>query len=333
MESVQYARKGLLSIVVPVYKTEQYLERCVESLVHQTYCNLEIILVDDGSPDRCGEICDQWQRIDSRIRVIHKENGGLSDARNTGIDAATGEYLAFVDSDDYVDAQMYETMIGAMERLDARMACCGRYFAKNDEVIPMHCMKAETVFSGTEAIREMLLGGYVEEASWDKVYKRALFRDIRFPKGEINEDIVVMPMLLNNAKRIVHVGAPFYYYCQNGESITRSAYSEKKRVVLKHLDEVKQFLTEECDELLADYPILQARYCQSVLYLLLDNKKTLMKYQQDYREFYERFKDTFWKRFFAGRMNTGERIKGLLIYAGLYYSLHELKKRRSRITQ
>jgi hypothetical protein len=190
----------------------------------------------------------------------------------------------------------------------------------------MHTLNRETVLTGTDAIREVLIGGQVEEATWDKVYERALFDDIEFPKGENNEDIVVIPRLLKRAASVVHVGRPLYYYCQNAGSITKSAYSEKKRVILKHLDEVKQFLTEDCKELLPYYPILQARYCQSALYLLLDNKVTLTKYKQDYTEFYQRFRESFWVRFSKGGMDTGEKVKGLLIYLKLYFILHEFKK-------
>lgn len=319
-------KNGLLSIVVPVYKVERYLDRCMESLVNQTYRNLEIILVDDGSPDRCPEICDAWAEKDPRIRVIHKPNGGLSDARNAGMRIATGELLAFVDSDDYVDLSMYETMISAMERTGAEVACCGRYIATEDTATPAHTLDREQLFTGKEAVRELLIGGNVEEATWDKVYWRELFENLEFPVGENNEDIVVIPRLLVKASCVVHVGLPMYYYCQNAGSITKSAYSEKKRVILKHLDEVRQFLTEECEELLPHYPVLQARYCQSTLYLLLDNKETLTKFKQDYLEFYSRFRKSFWVRFFTGGVSVSEKVKGLLIYFKLYFMLHELKK-------
>ena len=326
MQERKDAQESLLSIVVPVYNVERYLDRCVESLVHQTYRNLEIILVDDGSPDNCPGMCDAWAGKDSRIRVIHKENGGLSDARNAGIGAATGDLLAFVDSDDYVDTSMYEIMLSAMDRTGADVACCGRYIAAGEILTPMHTLDRETVFPAREAVKELLLGGKLEEATWDKMYRRHLFEGVAFPKGENNEDIVVIPRLLLRASSVVHVGRPLYYYWQNPGSITKSAYSRKKRVILKHLDQVKQFLTEECPDLLPYYPVLQARYCQTTLYLLLDNKTVLKQYRQDYLEFYRGFRESFRVRLSAGVMDTGEKLKGLLIYCRLYFFLHELKK-------
>ena len=218
----------LLSIVVPVYKAEPYLDRCVESLVNQSYSRLEIILVDDGSPDRSGEMCDAWAEKDSRIRVIHKKNGGAADARNVGITEAAGEYLTFVDSDDYIDAGMYETMLSSMQRTGSGISCCGMYIVEDGKNIPMHSIGQMTVFTNREAIRELLIGGYIEESPCNKVYKSVLFQNIRFPVGEINEDLVVLPELLDKAGQIVHVGTCLYNYFQNGESVTKSAYTPRK---------------------------------------------------------------------------------------------------------
>lgn len=321
-------QNGLLSIIVPVYKVEPYLDRCVESLVNQTYRDLEIILVDDGSPDNCPALCDLWAERDSRIRVIHKKNGGLSDARNTGISAAKGEYLAFVDSDDYVDFFMYETMIRGMEEAQAEIACCGRYIVKGDLLTAMHSREGSVVYSSEEAIRELLTGGTVEEATWDKVYRHTLFNGIRFPVGEINEDIVVVPRLLGRANRIVHVGKPFYYYWQNSASITRSAYTPKKMIILKHLDEMDCFLRSEYPNLLTHLDALQAKYCQSLLYLLLDNQQVLEENKKDYQQILARFRKKFMTRLRLERVGKDEVLKGCLIYCRLYYYLHKIKKRR-----
>lgn len=326
----QKPQDELLSVIVPVYNVEKYLDRCIGSIVDQTYQNLEIILVDDGSPDRCPGMCDEWALRDSRIKVIHKKNGGLSDARNTGIAAATGEYLAFVDSDDYVGLRMYETMIGAIERTGTGIACCGRYIVKGDNERVVHNMDREHVFTPAEAVRELLIGGYVEESACDKVYKRALFQNLCFPVGEINEDIVIMPQLLDRSKGVVHVAVPFYYYWQESPSITRSAYSPKKKVILKHLDAIKNYIHKVHPELLDYFAVLEARYCQSVLYLLLNDPHVRKRYREDYREFYARFRVSFPKRLKLTSMEMNERVKGYLILWNLYYCLHLIKKYRIR---
>lgn len=321
---------GPLSVIVPVYKVEPYLDRCVDSIVNQTYTNLEIILVDDGSPDRCPQMCDEWAQRDSRLRVIHKENGGSSDARNVGIAAATGKYLAFVDSDDYIAANMYKTMIAALERTNSDIACCGRYIVTAETKKAMHCMDRETVFTNTEAIKEMLLGGYIDESPCDKLYRRELFSGIVYPKGETNEDVVVTPRLFDRSSKIVYVGTPLYYYCQNPGSITKSSYSRKKRVVLKHLDEIKNFLEQVHPDLLVYFDALQGRYCQSTLYLLLDNKAVYKTYQNDYQEFYLRFKKSFRGMNRLVKIDMAEKIKGFLIYCKLYYFLHYVAQMRKR---
>lgn len=325
-KEMQEISDGLLSIVVPIYKVEKYLNRCVESLVNQTYGNIEIILVDDGSPDRCPEMCDHWAERDSRIRVIHKANGGLSDARNAGMKAANGAFIAFVDSDDYVELTMYEIMLSAIQRTDADIACCGRYIVADDLLRPMHTLRQERIFDSIDAIKELLLGISIEEATWDKVYKRELFRGIEFPVGENNEDIVVIPKVLARASNVVHVGCPLYYYCQNAGSITKSAYSAKKRVMLKHLDDLKQYLEDNYRELLPCFDAVQGRYCQSALYLLLDNWKVYKEYHADYCEFYRRFKISFRGMVNQVPMSKTERIKGCLIYCKLYLVLHGIKK-------
>lgn len=326
----KHVEVGLLSVVVPVYKVEAYLNRCVESIVNQTYTKLEIILVDDGSPDRCPELCDEWAKRDSRIRVIHKENGGLSDARNTGIAAATGEYLAFVDSDDYVGFQMYETMIDAMKRTGVGIACCGRYVVKDGKEQIVHNMDHEYIFTSMEAVRELLIGGCVEESVCDKVYRRDLFQGLCFPVGEINEDIVIMPELLDRSQGVVHVAKPFYYYWQEGTSITRGVYSPNKRVILRHLDAIENYLHRVYPELLDDFAALEARYCQSVLYLLLNDSHVRKCYREDYRKFYARFRRAFPRQLKLVSMEKNEKIKGYLIFWGLYYHLHLIKKYRNR---
>ena len=190
----------------------------------------------------------------------------------------------------------------------------------------MHCMNQQTMFTGTEAIQELLLGGSVEESACDKVYERKLIEGLRFPKGEINEDLVIVLQLLNRAKRIVHVGKPFYYYWQNSESITRSAYSPKKMIIFKHLDEIEALLIKEQPNLLAYLDVLKARYCQSLLYLLLDNKQVRKEYRQDYQRVFSCFQKTFKNRLKLEKMGAGEKIKGYLIYFNLYYFIHEMKK-------
>lgn len=209
----------LISVIVPVYKVELFLRQCVDSILAQTYSNLEIILVDDGSPDKCGTICDEYACQDPRVRVIHKENGGLSDARNLGIDAARGEYIAFVDSDDWIAPEMYESMYQAAEKYEAGLVVCEYYDCWSRKYSGWH--KSENqVFLGEEgakALLELKFGNY----AWNKLYKRELWTpDIRYPVGKNFEDVRTTYKLVQKCETVVVIPQMLYYYRRHGQGIT-----------------------------------------------------------------------------------------------------------------
>lgn len=220
--------KPLISVIVPVYKVEQYLPRCVDSLLRQTYENLEIILVDDGSPDRCGEICEEYARRDSRIRVIHKENGGLSSARNAGIDVARGEYLGFVDSDDWIEPETYALMAAMAMEENVSLVCAGRFNVTEDgaKTVGLCPPRRETI-SGEELVSRIFRWDHVDSAAWDKLYHSSLFRGIRYPLGKICEDVPTTYRLALAAGKAGMLNRPVYNYFQRSGSITLSAISEK----------------------------------------------------------------------------------------------------------
>lgn len=323
----KFENSKVISVIVPVYNVEMYLDRCVDSIVHQTYQELEIILVDDGSTDNSSVLCDSWALKDSRISVIHKKNGGLSDTRNTGLKVATGEYVSFVDSDDYIEPTMYSEMIACMEECGANIACCGRKIVKDGKCLQIRFTADEIkIFSDEEAIREIFLNRYMNEAAWDKIYRRRLFDDVVFPVGEINEDIVIMPTLMNRSKRIAHIGKSFYNYCQDGVSITRSGYTEKKRVILNHLEMTKQYIEQNYINLIPDFKILQARYTLSTLYLFENDIKTKKQYVEDYKLFLKKYRQVFKEYIFSGAVSNEEKIKGILVFFNIYSLLRNFKK-------
>lgn len=217
-------REKLISVIVPIYNVEKYLPRCIESIINQTYKNLEIILVDDESPDNCGRICDEYMEKDARIKVIHQKNKGLSGARNSGIDIATGEYLAFVDSDDYIEPIMYETLYNDIQEHDAGMSICSRYYEFEDgHRVERYKLEQEVkVYSGKEAIVEMNNYSSFDMSAWDKLYKRELFKEIRFPQGKLSEDFFIMFRLLDKARKVTFNPKPLYIYVQRNNSISRN---------------------------------------------------------------------------------------------------------------
>ena len=214
-----------ISVIVPIYNVERYLRECVDSILAQTYTNIEIILVNDGSLDRCGDICDEYARKDNRIVVINKENGGLSDARNAGIDIASGEYLHFIDSDDWVEADMLEVLYHNLVKHDADISCCGYFYSYVNSNKPLNDKDEIIIFNNKQAIEQILLDKYktMPTIAPCKLYKRYIFNEIRYPFGKHHEDEFVIVDVLSKAHIIVIDTTPKYYYRQRKGSIVRGA--------------------------------------------------------------------------------------------------------------
>lgn len=215
-----------ISVIVPIYKVEDYLHRCVDSIINQTYTNLEIILVDDGSPDDCPMICDEYAEKDNRIRVVHKKNGGLSDARNAGIDIATGEYIMFIDSDDFVDIEMMESMMKNMIDNNVDMVVCNiKYVYEDREVVKYN--QADRILDRYEAMEEYLKDGVVQAVAWNKLYKKSLINDMRYKVGKTNEDEFFTYKVVDKTDKIYYNSRSFYNYIQRDSSIM-GKYSIKR---------------------------------------------------------------------------------------------------------
>lgn len=218
---------GTISVIIPVYKVEEYLDESVASVLAQTYRDLEIILVDDGSPDRCPFMCDEWASKDSRIKVIHKENGGLSDARNAGIDIATGEYIAFVDSDDWIMPEMYEHMMNALIKENADICACGIMTCRPDRKVCWGCK--EYLCGDSETFLGLLYNDtHYPVAAWNKLYKRKCWENLRFPKGKICEDAFTTYRLLDSAERIVQIPEYLYCYRIRPQSIMTASFRKQR---------------------------------------------------------------------------------------------------------
>lgn len=217
----------MISVIVPIYNVEAYLEECINSILKQSYRNLEIILIDDGSPDNCSVLCDAWAEKDSRIRVIHKSNGGLSDARNAGLEVATGDYIAFVDSDDWILPEMYEKMLFTIKKENADICACNIRSCYPDYEEEWGCK--EYTVGNSEQILDMLYSDTKYPVSaWNKLYKRECWKELRFPVGKICEDAFTTYHLVHNAERIVQIPEAFYCYRIRPQSIMTSTFSIKR---------------------------------------------------------------------------------------------------------
>lgn len=227
-------KNPLISVIVPVYNTEQYLERCINSIINQSYKNLEIILVNDGSKDKSGFICDEFKKADKRVKVIHKENGGQSSARNAGLDIATGELITFVDSDDWIDDEIYDKCITFFRDDKYDVVDFKPIFSTGSEQT-YSPKKDELIVIGTiEILYDYLYRGQTEICPFSmcrKIYKKHLFSDIRFPEGKIYEDIITNFRVLEKCNSLIHISDIGYYYYQNHNESTTSG-----RLTLKDFD-------------------------------------------------------------------------------------------------
>ena len=221
-----------VSVIVPVYKVEQYLDDCLKSLVEQTYKDLEIILVDDGSPDTCGEICDNWAKRDKRINVIHKENGGLSDARNAGLECVHGAYVYFVDSDDKLKKDVIEIAVSYSQKCDADIVISTKNGTNNTNTVK--------IASGNEIFQEMFHNYFWE--AWGKLYKKDLITGIQFKKGRLYEDLAYTPYVVLKANKVVLIDDGAYLYTIRDDSIMGKSKVSIKKDLIENIEELLEYL-------------------------------------------------------------------------------------------
>ena len=250
-EKVVYIMKqseDLVSVIVPIYNVEKYLNKCVDSIVNQTYKNLEIVLVDDGSTDDSGKICDEYAGKDSRIKVVHKENGGLSDARNNGIDISNGRYLAFIDSDDWIEPNMIEKMYSNAIENNADISVCQYEIVHSREAVINNNHGRIFVYEGTDIVLAMYKYAMFASHACNKIYGKELFNGIRYPVGKLYEDQYTTYKLLWKAKRLVCTEEKYYYYYMRNGSIVNGRFDEKKLDVLYATEEAAGFFKDRFND-------------------------------------------------------------------------------------
>ena len=294
-----------ISVIIPIYKVEEYLNECLTSVVNQTYTKLEIILVEDGSPDNCPAMCDDWAKRDSRIRVIHKSNGGLSDARNAGIDVATGNYIAFVDSDDYIKPDMIEKLYTALIRENADIAACGILTCEGERQTAWGC---RDVVGTPKQIYALLYNDTAYPvAAWNKLYKRSCWQTLRFPIGKTCEDAFTTYLLIHNARRIIMIPEALYCYRIRPGSIMTSSFSPRK------MDEEEAW---RCNYQFMEQNHPQFRKCAFDFYLQKVNGLVRMMNEEDRTIFAEQYRflrrilrHNFWYVVFCSSISLKPRIK------------------------
>lgn len=285
----------LISVVVPVYNVEKYLKRCIESILNQTYKNLEIILVDDGSKDKSGQICDEYSKKDERIKVIHKENGGLSDARNVGVENGLGKYICFIDSDDYIDVKFLENLYLIIKKYNADISvCCYKIVYENSNYLKIEERREfkEEIWNKEQSYKELLLFGKLENYIWNKLFKKSLFNGICFPNGKKMEDIGTTYLLLDKAKKIVKTNYVGYFYMQRKGSIM-SNLNEKLIIDTKEMINIRfNYLKKKYPDLLDELMINRLAFIKFYFEDIgkINGLKIIKNFDEEYKFYKENYK-------------------------------------------
>lgn len=272
-----------LSIIVPIYKVEKQLEQCIKSILNQSFTNFELILVDDGSPDMCGHICDEYEKKDSRIKVIHKKNGGLSDARNAGLDIALGKYIGFVDSDDIIHPQMYEKLYNCINKSNLDIVQCKFKRFKSIEEINININDSELNFkeyNSQDAIIDLIDNNKINVNAWNKLYKRELFQNERYPKGKIHEDEFLTYKLIYNSSKIGYIDEELYYYYENNNGIMNGSNILKRLDRIEALEERSSFFLNNGNKDLYNKSNTALFFALNKLYFIFKRNKQLRKEEQ-----------------------------------------------------
>lgn len=304
----------LVSVIVPVYKVEEYLPKCVDSLLKQTHRNIEIILVDDGSPDGCGKLCDSYAMKDSRVQVIHKENGGLSDARNVAIPKASGQYITFVDSDDWVSEFYVEHLYEAIKKEDSDLSCSwfeNVFEGEKQANTPETSLSGYSCLDSQSCLKKMLYQDGVECCAWGKLYKKEIISDLRYPVGKLYEDIPVTYECMKRAQKIAVISNVDYFYLQRGASIQYQSFNPRKLDGVEHCREMMEAVKR-------DFPNLgkaaECRYLSTVCNILFQINDE--KYKEEQRTLWEEVKKYRRDVLMNKEARKKARMAALLSYCG-----------------
>jgi len=305
-----------VSIIVPIYKVEKYLDKCIQSILSQTFKDFELILVDDGSPDKCGIMCDNYANVDRRVKVIHKENGGLSSARNRGLNIASGKYIAFVDSDDWIEKSMYEALYTMAEQYDADIVQCNYVKAFNENIGLGNNGGSIRILDNFKAL-ENLFNENASQAvvTWNKIYKKYLFNDVTFPVGKIHEDNFTTYKLLYKSKKVVLLDEMLYYYRQTPNSIMNSPFSERNLDAITATEETLKFFKKIKNNKLHSKALMKYEAQLKFFYFKCENLPKNKQYTIK-----EQLKKKYNSIFYEYLLNDGVQIKKKLISSTFFVS-------------
>lgn len=300
-----------VSVIVPIYNVEIYLKRCVDSILSQTLRDIEVILVDDGSPDNCGTICDDYAKKDTRVHVLHKENGGISDARNLGLKYAKGEYVCFIDSDDFIDEDMLNTLYRLVEENEVDMSVCGiRDYYEGQEPVYDHEERA-FVCSGIEGLRYTLEGRLLPGSVCSKLIRRTICDTLSFPVGKTYEDAFYTPELFFKISKVAITTKKMYNYWHRADSVTTKPFSAKNMDVIEAYQYTYDVVSKKCPELMdvAQFRLCWANFVVLDKLLVTDNYATYPQYSQVVKF----LKNKWWWIFRSPYFRTSRRVAAVAL--------------------
>ena len=317
----------MVSVIIPVYNVQDFLARCVDSVLAQTYSDLEIILVDDGSIDISGDMCDEYALKDSRVKVIHKENGGLSDARNAGLERARGRYVTFIDADDYVHPQFVELLLKTAKSTGAQIAAC-TWQELNDGDTPRRVKTKNprcTTYTQEEAINSVFYQKKLNHSACSRIFETQLFYDLRFPEGALYEDLAVIYPLLSKVNKVALLKAPMYYYMHRQGSII-TTMSLRRTQVLDHLEKLEEQVTAEAPQYLPAVRSRRMSACFNMLRLMPSNDP---KWQPTKERCWEYVKNMRFLCIKDWNVRLKNKIACLLSYFGENFLITTINNNRS----
>lgn len=318
---------GKVSVIIPIYQVERYLERCIKSVINQSYKNIEIILIDDGSTDRCPTICDEYAQEDSRIIVIHKQNGGLSSARNTGLSVCNGDYISFIDSDDYIDEHMIEVMVKKIEITNSDIVCCGFYFETDNGYFSKSSMP-NLILDRSNAIDALIENTYLNHYSWNKLYKKKVFKNVYFPEGKLFEDIRTTYKLFLNADKVCLIDEYLYHYQIRSNSIISSSKGDRVFEIFNAYQILKH-------DLIKRYPDKKTLIIKSEMNILINQYMELYKWRTNVEELKLQYTYNLFKNDYSILTKFGikEKLKYFFFLRApkLFCQLKERKSQRNAI--
>ena len=319
-------KQSLISVIVPVYNVKEYLNTCVESILNQTYENLEVILVDDGSTDGSGEVCDSYAKTDTRVQVLHTKNGGPAAARNRGIEVSKGEYLTFIDSDDSMEPELIETLYLAQKKSGANLVSCRWRNVYEDGRIERSSgqINGSVTVGKEEALRRMLYQIDTDVCVWAKLYQRDLFKRLRFEEGKIYEDFAIMFPILEQTKKVTFLGYDGYCYLQRSAGTMRQSFHRKKMALIDYAEVMYRHISTVYPKL-AEAAAYRAVRADFNIYLQIPRTAEYKEERKRVENCIKKYRKTVLRDQYAG-FGTKAPLLCTLISFGLVYRLKDMKK-------